>query len=307
MSIRVTRFIATIVAVTWAVAACGSDSGPAADGSGATVGASSTTSVATDSAVTTIAALTPASSTVAPPAAAAIVATTVAPPPTTIGFPPVPRVLLIGDSTLQAVERYHKLAVLLGMDPVYEARSCRLLAVPSCGRNPAPNAVTVIDTAEGNFDIVVIMAGYDQWYDTFADSFDQVVASARAKGARRIIWLSYPEGVDYLLPNGTPGNESLVNINQIMRDKIAGGAFPDVVIADWFNYASAAPEWFNKDDIHLSPTGATGVADYISRQVASAASLQCPMPREPGVPAEVPCPNPDTSGPLVDLMALYSA
>jgi hypothetical protein len=198
------------------------------------------------------------------------------------------------------------LHVLLGMDPVYEARSCRLLAVPSCGENPAPNSVAVIDTAEGNFDIVVIMAGYDEWYTTFADSFDQVVASSRLKGTKRIIWLSYPESVDYLLPDGTPGNESLVNINQIMRDKLASGAFPDVVIADWFSYASAAAGWWNKDDIHLSPTGATGVADYISRKVASTASLPCPMPREPDVLAEVPCPDPDASGPVADVVALYS-
>ena len=78
------------------------------------------------------------------------------------------------------------------------------------------------------------------------------------------------------------------------------------MIADWFNYASAAVGWWNKDDIHLCPTGATGVADYISRKVAFTASLPCPMPREPGVPAEVPCPDPDGSGPLADVVALYS-
>lgn len=109
-----------------------------------------------------------------------------------------------------------------------------------------------------------------------------------------------------LLPDGTPGNDSLVNINQIMRDKLVSGAFPDVVIADWFNYASASADWFNKDDIHLSPTGATGVADYISRKVAFTAALPCPMPREPGVPAEVPCPDPDASGPLIDVVGLYT-
>ena len=215
--------------------------------------------------------------------------------------------LLIGDSTLQAVQRYERLHVLLGMDPVYEARSCRLLAVPSCGDNPPPNAVEVIDAAEGAFDMVVIMAGYDEWYTTFADSFDQVVAPARAKGAKRIIWLSYPENVDYLLPDGTPGNESLVNVNQIMRDKVATGAFPDVVIADWFNYASAAAAgWWNGDDIHLSPTGATGVADYISRKVAFTASLPCPMPRELGGAPEAPCPDPDATGPVLDVAALYA-
>jgi hypothetical protein len=308
MTVRATRFIATVVALSWVVAACGSDIAPVAEGASATVAGSSTISDATSSPTTIVATSTVVASTALTTVATvpATVAPTVAPttPPTV--FPPIPRVLLIGDSTLLSVQRYDKLSVLLGMDPVYEARSCRLLAVPSCGRNPAPNAIDVIDTAEGAFDVVVIMAGYDQWYDTFADSFDQVVTHSRAKGAKRIVWLTYPEGVDYLLPNGTPGNESLVNINQIMRDLVAGGAYPDVVIADWFHYASAQGGWFNKDDIHLSPTGATGVADYISRKVAFTALLPCPMPREPGVAAEVPCPDPDTSGPLADVVALYA-
>lgn len=214
--------------------------------------------------------------------------------------------LLIGDSTLQAVERYEKLETFRGMDAVYDARSCRLLAVPSCGKNPPPNTVAVIDSAEGTFDVVVVMAGYDEWYDTFSASFDQVVASSRAKGAKRIVWLSSPEGVPYLLPNGRPGNDSLVVINQIMRDKVASGAFPDVVIADWFHYASAASGWWNGDGIHLSPTGAMGVADYISRKVAFAASLPCPMPCEPGGAIETPCSDPDAVGPVADVEALYS-
>jgi hypothetical protein len=316
MTVRTPRLIASLVAITCAVAACGSDADSDAGSSGVTDGVSPTTSVATSSPTTTAATSTAGASaaaetTGAPTTVPPAVAPTVAPAPvepTTppLVFPPAPRVLLIGDSTLQAVGRYNRLPVLLGMDPVYEARSCRLLAVPSCGRNPAPNAVEVLAASEGTFDMVVIMAGYDEWFETFGSSFDQVVAWSREKGAKRIIWLTYPEGVDYLLPDGTPGNGSLVNINQIMRDKMATGAFPDVVIADWFNYASGQGGWFNKDDIHLSPTGATGVADYISRKVAFAASLPCPMPREPGVAAEAPCPDPDATGPLTDVGALYA-
>ena len=302
MVFQVTRVLTTVVAVTLVATACGSDSFPAAEGSTPTVGGSASNSVAIDSATSTVA--TPAAT---PAAAPTTVAATVA-PPTTVEFPPAPRVLLIGDSTLQAVERYEKLPLLLGMDAVYEARSCRLLAVPSCGKDPPPNAVAVIDSAEGTFDMVVIMAGYDEWYDTFASSFDQVVASARAKGAKRVLWLSYPEGVAYRLPDERPGNESLVNINQIMRDKLASGAFPDVVIADWFHFASAAaPGWWNGDGIHLSPAGAIAVADYISRKVAFTALLPCPMPREPGGAVEVPCSDPDVVGPVADVVALYAA
>ncbi|MBI5089519.1 MAG: hypothetical protein HZB15_11870 [Actinobacteria bacterium] len=232
--------------------------------------------------------------------------TTPAPPPPTV-VPPVPRVLLVGDSTLLAVQEYDTLGVLLGMDPVYEAESCRALAQPSCSDDPPANSVTVIDGAEGAFDVVVIMAGYDEWYTTFADSFDRVVASSRAKGAKRIVWLTYPENVDYRLPDDQPANESLVNMNQIMRDLVAGGAYPDVVIADWFHYSSGTQGWYSEDDIHLSQTGAHAVADYIARKVAFIAGAPCPMPREPGQPVETPCPDPDVAGPVADVVALYAA
>jgi hypothetical protein len=240
------------------------------------------------------------------PTTAVPVPTTVVPVPTTI-LPAVPRVLLVGDSTLLAVGTYDALDALLGMDPVYEAASCRALAQPSCSDNPPTNSVTVIDSGEGNFDVVVVMAGYDEWYTTFADSFDRVVASSRAKGAKAIVWLTYPEGVDYRLPDERSANESLVNMNQIMRDKVASGAFPDVVIADWFHYASITQGWYSGDDIHLSRTGGFGVADYISRKVAFLGGQPCPVPREPGLPAEAPCPDPDVSGPVRDVVALYTA
>jgi hypothetical protein len=215
-------------------------------------------------------------------------------------------VLIIGDSTLAAVENNDVVHVLRGMDPIFDARSCRALGQQSCGDNPAPNTVETIDRAEGQFDAVVIMGGYDEWFESFASSFEQVVASARAKGAKRIIWLTYTEDVDYVLPDGTPANQSLVNMNQIMRDLVATGSYPDVLIADWYTYATTTEGWYNDDDVHLSRTGAFGVADFISRKVAFAGGLPCPMPREPGGPIETPCPDPDLSGPVADVVALYA-
>ena len=92
------------------------------------------------------------------------------------------RVLLVGDSTLLAVGSYGLLHAFQGFDDVYEAASCRTLGVPSCGRNPVPNSVATINAAVGRFDAVVIMAGYDEWWTTFPDSFEAVNAAARAKG-----------------------------------------------------------------------------------------------------------------------------
>jgi hypothetical protein len=306
---------ALAVAAACVMGACGSDTDAA--GSGANPGersvvttTASTTAATTDAAVTTTAeaaATTVAVAATEVPATdvAATAAPTTTPVPVVPPVPAVPRVLLVGDSTLLAVEDYGVLEVLRGMDPVYEAKSCRALGQPSCGDGPPTNAVQVIDGVEGVVDIVVIMAGYDEWYTTFDSSFDQVVASARAKGAKRIVWLNYPEGVSYLLPDDTPANESLVNMNRIMVDKVASGAYPDVVIAGWYQYSSAAEGWYSDDDIHLSRTGAYGVADYIARKVASIAGQPCPSPREPGGPVEAPCPDPDLAGPVPDVVALY--
>src|SRR5690606_2045903 len=102
-------------------------------------------------------------------------------------------------------------------------------------------------------------------------------------------------------------DESFVNMNAILREKMTSGAFGDVVVADWFKYTLATEEWRSRDGIHLSRTGAFGVADYISRMIASLVGAGCPAPREPGQPAEVPCPNPDLSGPVRDVVALYAA
>ncbi len=142
--------------------------------------------------------------------------------------------LLVGDSTLLAVGSYGTLHALQGFDAVYEAASCRTLGVPSCGQNPVPNSVATINAVSGRVDAVVIMAGYDEWWTTFPDSFEAVNAAARAKGARRIIWLTYREGVGYKMPGGISANEAFVKNNQTLRDKVASGANPDVVLADWY-------------------------------------------------------------------------
>lgn len=281
--------------------ACGSDDPPAAGtdapagAEAATTGARDPTGIAESTTTTTQSAPSPTDG----------ATTTAAPAPTTTLLPATPRVLLVGDSTLLAVKEYGTLGVLRGMDPVYEAASCRALAQRSCGDNPPANSVTVIDRVQGAFDVVVVMAGYDEWFTTFADSFDRVVASARAKGAKRIVWLTYPENVDYLLPDDRPANDSLVNMNLIMGDRVATGEYPDVVVADWRTYTAATQGWYSRDDIHLSRTGAYAVADYISRKVAAIGGAACPAPREVGGDVETPCPDPDVTGPVPDVVALY--
>ncbi|MEY2583797.1 MAG: hypothetical protein QOE09_3646 [Ilumatobacteraceae bacterium] len=218
-----------------------------------------------------------------------------------------PRVLLIGDSTLLAVERYNGYRALRGFDYVLDAKSCRTLGIPSCGKRPLPpNAVEAIGKADGSFDDVVIMAGYDEWWTSFPMSFDEVVTAARAKGADRIIWLTYREGVTYRLGTGA-ADESFVKNNETLRAKVASGAYPDVMLAQWYPHTPDDIGWLSKDGVHLTRTGALGVADYISRWVAHVEGLPCPMPVTPGGAIEAVCSNPDPQPPIADPAALYAS
>jgi hypothetical protein len=232
-------------------------------------------------------------------------------PPTTVptgapGEPPPWRVLVVGDSTLLAVEAYDELSAFRGFDVVYDAKSCRTIGIPSCGYQPKPpNVVNTVEDADGTFDAVVIMAGYDEWWTTFPDSFDRAVDAARAKGAGHVVWLTYTEGAEYINPDGDNAQQAFTKNNQTLRDKVASGAFPDVVLADWQHYSERRPEWFEVDGIHLTLQGADGVADYISREIAFLAGRACAMPHEVGGAVDDPCPAPDDAGPPTDVRSLY--
>jgi hypothetical protein len=215
--------------------------------------------------------------------------------------------LVVGDSTLLAVEAYERLDVFRGFDLVYDAKSCRTVGVPSCAVPPPapPNVVETIEAAGGPFDVVVVMAGYDEWWTSFPDSFDATVAAAREQGASQVIWLTYVESPIYRGLSPSPLTEALTTNNATLREKVASGDFPDVTLADWDAYVVDHPDWLEPDGIHLTFAGAVGVADYISRQIAFHRGLPCPAPTSIGGAVEDPCPNTATIPPIHDVVALY--
>ena len=87
----------------------------------------------------------------------------------------------------------------LARPPGLRRRSTRRhrVARSACRRvasNPVPNSVATINAVNGRVDAVVIMAGYDEWWTTFPDSFEAVNDAARAKGARRHHLAQLPRG-----------------------------------------------------------------------------------------------------------------
>ena len=77
--------------------------------------------------------------------------------------------------------------------------------------------------------------------------------------------------------------------NTVIRNELATGKFPDVVIADWDRYTANRPQWFVADGVHFRPIGAWAAADLSESQ--------------DGVPRATPVPGADftrrrTAGPV---------
>lgn len=234
------------------------------------------------------------------------------PPPVNVAVPDMERrVLLVGDSTLAGVRWYaNSQHALGGANFTLDVESCRRLIGTSCygrERRTPPNAIDAINSHDGPFDTVVIMTGYNDYPANFDAAFDQVIAAARAKGAEEILWLTYREGSSYTNPsNGTRQDRGFRQANQIMRDKVASSAYPDVRLLDWNAYTAPTTGWFTKDGVHFTLAGAYGAADYISRQIAFGHREPCPAPWVPGGPIEAPCSDPDLAAGAVDPMTLYA-
>ena len=145
--------------------------------------------------------------------------------------PPVPRVLWIGDSSLEGLKFYSQSQRAIGgMTYVLDAESCRRLVNPSChslAGNVPNTALEAIQGAAGPFDAVVVGTGYNEGSAGFSAAFDLIVAAARSKGAVRILWMNYRLR-DGLTRRGTDNNPSYVANNATLLQKVASGAYPDV-------------------------------------------------------------------------------
>ncbi|HEY0519988.1 MAG TPA: SGNH/GDSL hydrolase family protein [Ilumatobacteraceae bacterium] len=221
--------------------------------------------------------------------------------------PPVPRVLLIGDSSLEGIKFYsHALDAFGGMSYVLDAESCRRLVRASChslAGNTPNTALEAIESAPGSFDAVVIGTGYNEGSNGFGQNFDLIVAAARAKGAVRILWMNYRLR-DGLTRAGTDNNGSYIANNATLDAKVASGAYADVFVANWRDYTASVRSWFVTDGIHYQPVGALGSADYISRWITHLFLEPCPKPTTVGGTVASPCTSPDGQPPP-DVRALY--
>lgn len=222
--------------------------------------------------------------------------------------PPTPAVV-IGDSAIAAL-RWVPGAdnAIIGFEHTLDLESCRRLFQSSCrgreGRVP-PSAYEALGFASNNYTTLVVATGYNDGTGIFDDSFEYIVARARALEYTRVVWWTLRSDVDYVSPGSVGNHETFALNNQVIVDLLATGAYPDVVLADWGGYTADKQEWFVTDGVHYRSVGAWAASDYLSRKMAFLEGRKCPMPLAPGEVPENPCPDPDVTGPMADIEALY--
>lgn len=222
--------------------------------------------------------------------------------------PPTPAIV-IGDSAIAAL-RWVPGAdnAIIGFEHTLDLESCRRLYVASCrgreGRTPL-TAYEALGWHGRQYKILVVATGYNDGSSTMATSFQKIVERARRLGYQRIVWWTLRSDVDYVSPDSIGNHVTFAESNRIVRDLVASGAYPEVVIADWARYTAGKHEWFVTDGVHYRAVGTWAAADYLSRKMAFLERRACPMPVTPSASPQKPCPDPDVTGPIADIEALY--
>ena len=227
--------------------------------------------------------------------------------------PPDRRVTIIGDSASAGMRWNDALDGLQGFRVDARLESCRRLVQWSCrGREGYAPRTVVAEiqqlAAPGPDDLLVVMTGYNDWHERFSDDFDTVIAAARARGFHHIMWVDYRSNVGYTLPSSGGTSSNYGEMNRIIGEKLASGAYPEVRRWYFDAYTAGTSIWFHSDGVHETTFGSWGVADWISRHVRAFDDRPCAQPMRPGGAIPNPCPDPDTLPTTVgypDIAGLY--
>ncbi|HMN98168.1 MAG TPA: hypothetical protein PKD59_02025 [Miltoncostaeaceae bacterium] len=136
---------------------------------------------------------------------------------------------------------------------------CRRLAYPGCLGGSPPSALDVARSlGSGLGDAVIINVGYNdeaRVYDVPA-----MTSALRQAGVRAVVWVTLREQRSYYRA-----------INDRIRAAARGGGSGGMAVrvADWNAYSAGRP-WFAGDGLHLSATGALGLASLLREQLLGA-------------------------------------
>jgi len=195
---------------------------------------------------------------------------------------PIGKVLLLGDSTLAPLRWYSEgTASLSGFTYRLDAESCRRLALKSCkGREERTpiSAAPLVDKFTSNgqrYPTAIVMGGYHSTPSTIGEEFVMIVDALRANGTTRILFVEFRESLAYPAA-GSRGKKSVYTLfNKTVRDLLASGRYPDVMILPWNTYSATQSHWFRADGIHINLEGSLALGAYLSDTLAYIEEKPC--------------------------------
>ena len=160
-----------------------------------------------------------------------------------------PRVTVIGDSITESLDYVPSARRYLerGLDLRVDTAVCRRLVYESCAfQGTTPPTALQVAAARGRSlgRVVVVNVGYNDW--TAVYDVNRMMRGLRAAGVRVVVWVTL---------RATTSNYAGTNA-AIRR---ASRRWKSLVVADWDGY-SHGRGWFREDGLHLTPSGATGLA-----------------------------------------------
>ena len=155
------------------------------------------------------------------------------------------RALLVSDSAWLGIKTYGAIDSVRGFEHMLDLASCRRRVSPSCrnydGHIPIP-LYQEVEWREGTFDTLIVATGYNDSDHNFRSDVDAIVELARSNGYRRVLWITLRSNVSYT----SPGNAGFAAVfernNATLREIVAAGDHPEIVIADWATFARDRPE-----------------------------------------------------------------
>lgn len=184
------------------------------------------------------------------------------------------RVTVFGDSaaTAMAYDPVAKRTLGRGIDLRLEVAACRRVGDASCpydGVRP-PNVIDrATELGRELGPVVVVIAGYNDYEQNYADNIEQALTAFRKAGVERVLWATLRES-----------RQSYAAMNDMIRD--AARRHPELTVIDWNAASRDKPPWFQSDDIHLTAIGAEAMASLVNDtlvQLGIASKLAAPTTR----------------------------
>jgi hypothetical protein len=175
------------------------------------------------------------------------------------------RVTVIGDSITASFNYVVSAKRYLGkgLDLRSDALVCRRLVAESCSfQGTIPPTVLEVVGAQGHAlgPVVVINVGYNDWAAVY--DVDRVMKALKTAGVKHVIWVTLREA----------GSNGSIYAQSNARIRSAGKRWRSrLVIADWNSYSRGKP-WFRGDGLHLTSSGALGLARLLRPLVLANAS-----------------------------------